>query len=550
MYGGDEKRLARASISQRWALVIAGLAAAAPILAANSARGADWIIADLLTAHALAGVRPATPSAAVGTGRLGEVGDDLHTIPNACQSNRIPQADAGSDLTVAAGEPVNFSSLSSDGDGWLTRHHWDFGDNATADQADATHVFEATGTYAVVLTVTDNCGAEVSDTIIVDVEETAAVSANFRVDTDPLIAKLPVQFTADAPASEVIAFLWTYSDGGSGYGKTVSHVFTATGVYNVHLKVIAADGQIFQQDQSITVTPGFSFIHIMTDKIVTIPRGMAMTPNTIWTTGDSSALATADVSDPANPVIISSTVLSGSPVDICIDGDLAAVSAKSGGVYFFDATRPANLAPVGRFRTSMIDGSMAYHTAINGSVAYVSCQTDLKLVDISNPANPVYLGNRPDIDARHATMIKGRLYVMDRFLGGYRIFDVSNPTVLVEKGSFLVEGSPSEFAVQGDLFAVAEGLDGVEIFNTASVDAPQWVGAINFMGDGVRGVLLQGDRMYCTHDGRIEKVNIANPANPISEDWLNTSVGLYQMAGDGQYLYTSVAQGVTATLRP
>ncbi len=56
------------------------------------------------------------------------------------------------------------SSGSSDPDGTIESYAWAFGDGATSTAASPTHVYAASGTYQVTLTVTDNAGSKDSAT--------------------------------------------------------------------------------------------------------------------------------------------------------------------------------------------------------------------------------------------------------------------------------------------------------------------------------------------------------------------------------------------------
>jgi PKD repeat protein len=59
-------------------------------------------------------------------------------------------------------------SASSDPDGTIVSYDWDFGDTTTGSGVTATHVYAATGTYRITLTVTDNAGDTASTTVDVD----------------------------------------------------------------------------------------------------------------------------------------------------------------------------------------------------------------------------------------------------------------------------------------------------------------------------------------------------------------------------------------------
>ncbi|WP_345458255.1 ThuA domain-containing protein [Nocardioides marinquilinus] len=64
---------------------------------------------------------------------------------------------------------VDFTASATDPDGDALEYAWDFGDGATADTADATHVYTEPGTYDAVLTVTDARDAVATKTIEITV---------------------------------------------------------------------------------------------------------------------------------------------------------------------------------------------------------------------------------------------------------------------------------------------------------------------------------------------------------------------------------------------
>jgi RHS repeat-associated protein len=87
-------------------------------------------------------------------------------------SNRLPVANAGGPYSAQTGTAVQFNgSGSSDPDGTITNHSWNFGDNTTGTGATPTHAYASSGAYTVTLTVTDNNGTQASAT------STATISA-------------------------------------------------------------------------------------------------------------------------------------------------------------------------------------------------------------------------------------------------------------------------------------------------------------------------------------------------------------------------------------
>lgn len=74
--------------------------------------------------------------------------------------NSTPIADAGENVACCVGQSTAFDgSGSSDTDGDALTYHWDFGDGAVSEEKTTSHVYEKSGSYRVVLTVTDSSGS-------------------------------------------------------------------------------------------------------------------------------------------------------------------------------------------------------------------------------------------------------------------------------------------------------------------------------------------------------------------------------------------------------
>jgi len=96
---------------------------------------------------------------------------DFFLIPGPAP-NSPPTADAGGDQTVELGGVVILDGTGSeDEDGWIDSYAWDIEGAAITYYAESINyeLFDEAGTYEVTLTVTDNEGAEDSDTITITV---------------------------------------------------------------------------------------------------------------------------------------------------------------------------------------------------------------------------------------------------------------------------------------------------------------------------------------------------------------------------------------------
>ena len=96
---------------------------------------------------------------------------------------------------VKSGVAVSFSSAGSvDTDGTITGWAWNFGDGGTSTLANPTHVYAATGTFNVTLTVTDDQGATGGDTATASIVRHHASGGPHR---------------AGAPSPVTAAWIWT-----------------------------------------------------------------------------------------------------------------------------------------------------------------------------------------------------------------------------------------------------------------------------------------------------------------------------------------------------
>ncbi|MGA1874628.1 MAG: PKD domain-containing protein [bacterium] len=140
-----------------------------------------------------------------------------------------------------------FSGVSAyDPDGSIARYQWNFGDGSTAEGILAAHTYRMAGMYPVTLTVTDNEGAESTDTI-------ATITINppnqLPVAEAGLDQTVPVSQTVSFsgsgshdPDGTITHYLWHFGDGMTAEGEDTSHVYDTEGTYQVLLTVTDNSG--------------------------------------------------------------------------------------------------------------------------------------------------------------------------------------------------------------------------------------------------------------------------------------------------------------------
>jgi hypothetical protein len=91
-------------------------------------------------------------------------------------ANLPPVANIDGPAVAAGGKDAAFSALRSlDSDGRIVKYAWDFGDGATAEGINVTHIYpKKGGRYNVTLTVTDDGGANATATLEIAVKPAPA----------------------------------------------------------------------------------------------------------------------------------------------------------------------------------------------------------------------------------------------------------------------------------------------------------------------------------------------------------------------------------------
>ncbi len=140
---------------------------------------------------------------------------------------------------------------------------WDFGGEGTATGRIVSHRFQSVRTAAVRLTVTDVGGVSASRTQNVAVGAGTAPTASFVFSPTAPAQLEPVFFNAEAsrsgvPGRTIASYQWTFGDGTTASGMSVSHAFEVIGTFPVTLTITDNAGLQSTTTQSVTVIGGIT----------------------------------------------------------------------------------------------------------------------------------------------------------------------------------------------------------------------------------------------------------------------------------------------------
>jgi chitodextrinase len=143
----------------------------------------------------------------------------------------------------------------------IVSYSWNFGDGSHGSGPTESHAFEAAGSYAVTLTVTDQYGRSASASNLITVGAGANPTALFVFSPTAPRVNQNIAFNASgstAPAGrQIVGYVWDF---GAGAGPvagsvTMNRTYSVAGSYNVTLVVTDNTGKTATITVPVTITP-------------------------------------------------------------------------------------------------------------------------------------------------------------------------------------------------------------------------------------------------------------------------------------------------------
>jgi hypothetical protein len=247
--------------------------------------------------------------------------------------------------------------------------------------------------------------------------------------------------------------------------------------------------------------------------------------------GAGRHMAVLDIADAAAPQLIAqSELLSDEVAEVEVAGHYAYAAAYTAGLRVFDIANPAAPTEVGHF---LVPDS-AQDVAVAGSYAYVADLTSgLFILDITNPANPTRIASLPPAGLMTSVAVSGG-YAYYTAYGYLQVVDISNPAAPVLLGNYHPGWySMFDVAIAGHYAYVGGDQSvGLTIVDVADPAHPTYSGGTGSTLGEIHGVDILGNYAYlASFSSALWVVDVSNPAQPnvtgylpVSTPGLNVSV--------------------------
>ncbi len=245
-------------------------------------------------------------------------------------------------------------------------------------------------------------------------------------------------------------------------------------------------------------------------------RGVELTGNLLCLAA-TSHFHTISVADPTSPFNHGGPWgVQGEALDVALRGDLCAVACGTGGVLLADVTHPSGVSAMAYYDSP----GTAWQVAFRGSQLFLADgEAGVSVLDTSDPTSPTLLGSVAVGETVDLAIAGPWVYAaVDGF--GVVTIDATDATALEPTARFLLGGGTSGLALDADRLYAVSGLRGLDFFEVAEIQLPEFSGQ---SGDTLQSydVVLDGNHAYTSINGLNQDpgtlyiYDIADPASPI-----------------------------------
>lgn len=243
-----------------------------------------------------------------------------------------------------------------------------------------------------------------------------------------------------------------------------------------------------------------------------------------------------DISEPHQPLLLSSLKTKGSPKGIVVRDDYAYVADDDYGLLIVDISDPHQPKPVATLPTP----GLAYIPQLQGNLLYLaSHRGGFQIIDVSDPAKPKLLSSVNTAGKAWGIQVRDDLAFIADDESGLLVFNTSNPAAPKQIGQFNPGGAAEDLLIDGNYAFVTFFDNGVYIVDISDPTNPTETSHLSTPGNA-RGIERKGDHLYiASWLAGMQVVDISEPARPAivgSYDTEGAAWGL-RLKGDHAYIF-------------
>ncbi|MBD3193196.1 MAG: hypothetical protein GF308_21360 [Candidatus Heimdallarchaeota archaeon] len=156
---------------------------------------------------------------------------------------------------------------------------------------------------------------------------------------------------------------------------------------------------------------------------------------------------------------------------------------------------------------------------VKGNYAYIGTSTDLFVVDVSDPTDPIQVGNFSNVRTTSLCLSDDYLYVGNRLNYSLDVFDVSDPTNItrISRVFFEFADTINDIILDQDLVYIAHDWQGLKILNSSNSENLTLINSYD-VNNYVMDLFLAGNNLFlANYDGGLIILDISNPEELIKE---------------------------------
>jgi hypothetical protein len=162
-----------------------------------------------------------------------------------------------------------------------------------------------------------------------------------------------------------------------------------------------------------------------------------------------------------------------------------------------------------------VPGPLAGIEVVEG-LAYVARQgSGFRIIDVSNPSVPVDVGGLDTPGYAEQIAIHGGLAYVADGASGLRVIDVSNPSAPFEIGAIDTPGRARDVEIAEGLAYVADGDSGLRVIDVSNPATPVEIGAIDTPGHALDVEIAEGLAYVADGDSGLRVIDVSSPATPV-----------------------------------